>query len=357
MKQSVLVHRRDPAVTTDSVDVAVHTVRLQVDEVIRETADAVTLVFSTPLDYRPGQFLTLEIPSPDGEPAARCYSLSSSPATRERAAISVKRTAGGFASNWICDTAAAGMTLTSLHPAGTFVPTRWDRPLVLVAAGSGITPIMSILKTALTSHGDRVVLLYANRSRDSVMFADTLDELLRRFPTRLTVAHWYEAESGLPTDAGLRDLLDTSVDDADAYLCGPEPFMEVARRSLVTSGVPQENIHREVFASLTSNPFRAVAPTPTGSGIGTPVEAEVEGETHSFHCPPDTVLLDAMLSEGIDAPFVCREGNCGACAFTLLSGEVHMHVNDTLDDYELKKGVRLACQSVPVSDSLRLEIE
>lgn len=349
--------------TIDSVDAATtgaRTLRLKIEEVIEETSDAITLVFSvgtTAFDYRPGQFLTLENPHEQDMSVARCYSLSSSPDTESRPAISVKRTSGGYASNWLCNNAEVGLTLSALAPAGTFVPSRWDRPLVLIAAGSGITPIMSILKTALAVQDESVTLIYANRSPDSVMFADTLNDLLQRYPTRLKVSHWFESELGMPTDSGVRELVPTGP-GADAYLCGPAPFMDLARRALLAAGLSPDDIHREIFTSIQTNPFHAVhSPGPAEPGSGTPVTAEVEGEDHSFHCPPDTVLLDAMLAQGIDAPFVCREGICGACAFTLKSGEVHMRVNETLDDYELGKGMRLACQSVPVSDSVDIVIE
>ena len=340
------------------------TLRLQVENVIEETSDAVTLVFSTPdtdrlepFDYRPGQFLTLEIPHAEDRSVARCYSLSSSPDCDDRPAISVKRTPGGYASNWLCDNATVGMTLSALRPAGSFVPSRWDRPLVLVAAGSGITPVLSILKTALEVHRERVVLVYANRSTESVMFASTLADLLQRYPTRLEVIHWFESDHGLPTATGLRNLV-TPSPDSDAYLCGPAIFMDLAHDALVAAGLSPDAIHREVFTSIQANPFHTtVADPPSATEVGTPVTAEVEGEDYTFRCPPDTVLLDAMLDNGIDAPFVCREGNCGACAFTLKAGEVDMRVNDTLDDYEIGKGVRLACQSVPVSDSLDIVIE
>jgi 3-ketosteroid 9alpha-monooxygenase subunit B len=353
--------------TTDTVNdsaTGARILRLQVENVIEETADAVTLVFSTPdidrptpFDYRPGQFLTLEIPHEQDRSVARCYSLSSSPDCDDRPAISVKRTQGGYASNWLCDNATVGLTLSALRPAGSFVPARWDKPLVLVAAGSGITPVLSILKTALEVHHERVLLIYANRSSESVMFASTLADLLQRFPTRLEVIHWFESDHGLPTATGLRDLV-TPSPDSDAYLCGPEVFMNLAHDALVDTGLSPDAIHREVFSSIQANPFHtSVADPPAATDEGTPVTAEVEGEDYTFRCPPGTVLLDAMLDNGIDAPFVCREGNCGACAFTLKAGEVEMRVNDTLDDYEIGKGVRLACQSVPVSDSVDMVIE
>ncbi|MCZ4548581.1 ferredoxin--NADP reductase [Gordonia rubripertincta] len=349
--------------TIDSATSA-RTLRLQVENVIEETSDAVTLVLSTsdtdrpaPFDYRPGQFLTLEIPHEEDRSVARCYSISSSPDCDDRPAISVKRTPGGYASNWLCDNAAVGLTLSALRPAGSFVPSRWDKPLVLVAAGSGITPVLSILKTALAVHHERVVLIYANRSAESVMFADTLDDLVERHPTRLEVIHWLESDRGMPTATGLRNLMPSSP-ASDAYLCGPAVFMDLAHDALVAAGLSPDAIYREVFTSIQANPFHtSVAAPPTATDVGTPVTAEVEGEDYTFHCPPDTVLLDAMLDHGIDAPFVCREGNCGACAFTLKADEVEMRVNDTLDTYELGEGVRLACQSVPVSGSIDMVIE
>ncbi|WP_032368291.1 ferredoxin--NADP reductase [Rhodococcoides fascians] len=354
--------------TNDSVDTKIgqRTIELRVDSVIEETSDALTLVFSrldpdgpSRFTYRPGQFVTLEIPHPQHVSVARCYSFSSSPHSDRLPAISVKRTPYGHASNWLCDNAVAGLTLSALPPAGTFVPSRWDKPIVLVAAGSGITPVMSILKTALVAHNQQVVLIYANRSPQSVMFAETVNGLTQRYPTRLTVLHWFESERGLPTSAGLRDLV-TVDSSSDAYLCGPTAFMDLAREALVTVGVERGDIHREVFTSINTNPFLDATPHEPAEitvDVGTPVTAEVEGTTYSFCCPPETVLLDALLAEGIDAPFVCREGTCGACAFTLVAGDVEMRVNETLDDYELGKGMRLACQSVPVSASVEITLD
>ncbi|MBY4208011.1 alpha/beta fold hydrolase [Rhodococcus fascians] len=352
-----------PASTTATEQRAV---QLRVENVIKETSDAFTLVLSrthaggpTGFGYRPGQFLTLEVPHAQHVSVARCYSLSSSPDSDTLPAISVKRTEHGYASNWLCDNAIVGLTLSALPPAGTFVPSRWDRPLVLLAAGSGITPIMSILKTALTTHDQHVTLIYANRSPQSVMFADTLKKLAQRYPTRLTVTHWFESERGLPTLDGLSDAVPSN-SGSDAYLCGPTPFMDLAHDALVTVGIERDAIHREVFMSIKTNPFLDATThvsTDAAANEGTPVTAEVAGTSFSFLCPPDTVLLDAMLAQGIDAPFGCREGVCGACVFTLAAGEVEMRANETLGDHELEKGKRLACQSVPTSDTVDIVIE
>lgn len=333
---------------------------LTVVEVITETPDAVSLVLTAAHDardqftYQAGQFLTLRIPAHSGA-VSRCYSLSSSPAADEHLKVTVKRTSGGLASNWLCDHAEAGMTLESLTPAGAFTVRPADSELIFVAAGSGITPVISMIRAELLQSGRRVTLVYANRDRESVIFDAELAELLAAHADRLTVAHWLESESGLPTPAGLRSLLPaTPSADTAAYLCGPAAFMDVAAAALHDAGVAREHVHREVFVSLTTDAFAAPEPV-TGSAVASDAvtaTVEIDGDTHEISWPKSEVLLDTLLSRGIDAPYACREGNCGACAYTLREGQVSMRINDTLDDYELGIGVRLACQSIPESDYL-----
>lgn len=333
---------------------------LTVVEVITETPDAVSLVLTAAHDardqftYQAGQFLTLRIPAHGGA-VSRCYSLSSSPSTDEHLKVTVKRTAGGLASNWLCDHAKAGMTLESLTPAGAFTVRPAAGELIFVAAGSGITPVISMIRAVLLQTGRRVTLVYANRDGESVIFNAELTELLAAHADRLTVAHWLESESGLPTPAGLRTLLPAKPGaDTAAYLCGPAAFMDVAAAALHDAGVAREHMHREVFVSLTTDAFAAPEPASDAGADGESATAtvEIDGDTHEISWPKTEVLLDTLLDKGIDAPYACREGNCGACAYTLRQGEVSMRVNDTLDDYELGIGVRLACQSLPESDYL-----
>lgn len=330
---------------------------LTVVEVIAETPDAVSLVLAATHDarqhfaYQAGQFLTLRIPARGGA-VSRCYSLSSSPSTDEHLKVTVKRTTGGLASNWLCDHAKAGMTLESLTPASTFTVRPAEGELIFVAAGSGITPVISMIRVVLSQTARRATLVYANRDRESVIFDAELAELLAVHADRLTVAHWFESEAGLPTEAGLRTLLPaTPGADTAAYLCGPAAFMDLAAAALHHAGIAREHVHREVFVSLTTDAF-AAPETTDATGDSATATVEIEGETHEINWPKTEVLLDTLLSKGIDAPYACREGNCGACAYTLRQGEVSMRVNDTLDDYELGIGVRLACQSLPESDYL-----
>ncbi|MGU3293245.1 2Fe-2S iron-sulfur cluster-binding protein [Williamsia sp. M5A3_1d] len=341
--------------------------QLRVREVIRETADAASVVFEAPADgfsYRPGQFITVGAQLPDGM-APRCYSLSTAPGHDPHPAITVKRVAGGQVSNWLIDNAAPGMSVDIISPTGGFTPREWTRDFVVVAAGSGITPAMSIIKTALLSHDNAVTLVYANRDEHSVIFASAIAELQRAHPSRFVVRHWLESERGLPTVAELAPLVSDGDENRVAYLCGPTPFMDVAHGALEAAGLPTSRIHRELFYSLTTNPFSAAAATTSAAPAtpGAPAQTgaratvEIEGDTHEVAWPRDAVLLDVLLDNGIEAPYVCREGNCGGCEFILTSGEVEMRVNDTLDDFDLRRGARLACQSTPVTDTVGISYD
>ncbi|WP_410876917.1 2Fe-2S iron-sulfur cluster-binding protein [Nocardia sp. A7] len=336
-------------------------VQLTVHQVVRETADAVTLVLNAPtantVRYRAGQFLTLRVPSADG-PLARCYSLSSSPVADNLPAVTIKRVRDGRASNWICDNVTAGMVLDTLPPAGNFVPRDWDAPFVLLAAGSGITPVMSILRTALVAHRNPITLVYANADRESVIFDRDLAELARRHGDRLTVVHLLETEHGLP-DATLIASAIANPAGAHVYICGPGPFMTVARAAASSKGIDEAQIHHEVFVSLESDAFEArpAESAPSADGDQVTATVELDGEEHTIDWPKSTVLLDVLLDKGLDAPYVCREGTCGGCAYTLLSGEVEMLDNQTLDDYDLARGSRLACQSLPRSEHLAIAFD
>jgi 3-ketosteroid 9alpha-monooxygenase subunit B len=344
-----------------------HVLELQIADVVAETDDARSLVFAAPtgpgdpkipperLRYAPGQFLTLRVPSDRTGSVARCYSLCSSPFTDDALTVTVKRTADGYASNWLCDNAHKGMRIHVLAPSGNFVPKTLDGDFLLLAAGSGITPIMSICKSALAEGSGQLTLLYANRDDRSVIFADALRELSAKYPDRLVVVHWLESLQGLPGPAALAKLA-APFTDRPAFICGPGPFMDAARQALETLKVPAPQIHIEVFKSLDSDPFAAVRIEDAAEGDLPPATAivELDGETHTVAWPRHAKLLDVLLAKGLDAPFSCREGHCGACATTLRSGKVSMEVNDVLEQQDLDDGLILACQSHPESDSVEV---
>jgi 3-ketosteroid 9alpha-monooxygenase subunit B len=333
----------------------VHTLR--VAEVIAETADARSVVFELAPEqaeafrYRPGQFLTLRVGS-----VARCYSLSSAPHEGSRLKVTVKRTEGGYGSNWVCDNLKAGASVEVLPPAGVFTPRSFDGKLLLFAAGSGITPIMSILKTALRQGSGEVVLIYANRDELSVIFAGELAALSREYPGRLAVIHWLESVQGLPGTEQLRALAKPFA-TFEAFLCGPAPFMAAAKQALKDLDVPRKRIHLEKFVSLGGNPFE-VGPAPVAEPAGTTqLRVELDGARHELSWPRQRKLLDFLLDRGLDAPYSCREGQCSACACRIVSGEVKMLNNEVLDSADIAEGIVLACQSVPLTDEVSVTYE
>jgi 3-ketosteroid 9alpha-monooxygenase subunit B len=342
-----------------------HVLELQVAAVIEETADARSLVFRVPegpdapaippqrLRYSPGQFLTLRIPSDRTGSVARCYSLSSSPFTDDALTVTVKRTVDGYGSNWLCDHAHPGMHLHVLAPSGNFVPKTLDTDFLLLAAGSGITPMMAILKSALAEGSGRVVLVYANRDEASVIFARALRELAAKYPDRLTVVHWLESVQGLPSTAALAALAAPYVAH-DSYICGPGPFMQAAEQALKQSGMAAERIHIEVFRSLDSDPFAAIVISDDGDEPPSTALVELDGEHHTVSWPRRAKLLDVLLDAGLDVPFSCREGHCGACTVLKKTGDTEMECNDVLEKADIEDGFILACQAHPQSDTVEV---
>jgi len=339
--------------------------RLTVTEVIDESHDARSLVFAVPdehrdhFGYRPGQFLTLRIPSERTGSVARCYSLASSPHTDDAHKVTVKRTDGGYGSNWLCDNVSVGSTIESLPPSGVFTPANLDDDFLLWAAGSGITPVMSILKSVLSAGSGRVILCYANRDERSVIFAAELRELAARYAGRLTVLHWLESVQGLPTRAQLCGFAQL-FSGYESFICGPEPFMAVVRAALTEAGVPRQRIHLEVFQSLSGDPFAEDVPVSEPAGPGTDAgaaeaEIELDGTVHRLRWPRDRNLVDTMLAAGVEVPYSCREGSCGSCAATVLDGEIERGDTPILDAQDIADGLFLACQARPVSDRIRIE--
>ncbi len=233
---------------------------LTVLDVVEETADARSVSFDIPddlaeeFDYKPGQFLTVAVPSDQTGIAARCYSLCSSPVEDGPPTITVKRTAEGYASNWLVEHLKPGDTLRVLPPSGIFTPADLDADLLLFAGGSGITPIMSITRTALAKGSGKIVLFYANRDEQSVIFGSALTALAANHPDRLLVIHWLESVQGLPNQDQLRSFAAT-YPSYDAFVCGPAPFMKATVAALKELEFPRVRRHQEKFISLGGNPF------------------------------------------------------------------------------------------------------
>ena len=325
--------------------------QVRVAEVVQETGDACSLVLDAGFDYRPGQFVTVRIPSDLCGSVARCYSLCSSPLAGERPAITVKRTSGGYASNWILDHVAAGTVLDVLPPAGTFCPGSLSGDFLLFAAGSGITPVMSILKSALAAGRGRVVLVYANRDEGSVIFGSLLRRLAAGSGGRLVVVHWLDSLLGVPSVAALMALV-RPYTSFDAFICGPDPYLAVVRDALARLGVPGPRVHVERFLSLAENPFEVVD-VPDGGPAAT-LSVTLDGATTLLPWPGGTRMLDVLIEAGLDAPYSCRQGICGACACQLTGGEVAMAHNEVLEAADLADGYILACQAVSLTPEVSI---
>jgi 3-ketosteroid 9alpha-monooxygenase subunit B len=326
--------------------------QVRVAEVISETDAACSLVLDIPpelaevFSYRPGQFLTVRVPTEDGS-VARCYSLSSSPHAGEAPTITVKRTGGGYASNWIADHVRPGGVLDVLPPAGTFCPDSLEGDFLLFAAGSGITPVMSILKSALAAGRGRIVLVYASRDERSVIFSSQLRRLVAE-TDRLLVVHWLDSLYGQPTVAAMAALAGPYA-DAETFICGPDPYLALVREALRRLGA--KGVHVERFVPLAENPFEVTEPT---GGTAATLEVRLDGQTRRLPWPAGTRMLDVLIDEGLDPPFSCREGVCGACACQLTGGEVGMAHNEVLEAEDLAEGYILACQALALTPEVSI---
>ena len=321
--------------------------RLQVVARHSETADACSFVLQAPAEQRarfaaqPGQFLTLRVPCAE-PPLLRCYSLSHDAELR----ITVKRVPGGRASTWLLDHLKPGDVIESLPPAGQFVPRSLDADLLLLGAGSGITPLMAILRAALAQGSGRVCLFQANRDADSVIFAGELAELQRAYPQRLVLHAWFDASQGLPDARAIATQL---VDwrGADCYICGPQAFMDTARAALEKLGVAEARIHLERFG--------AVASSKAQGGHSSHLRVELDGKRHELKVASGEVLLDAMEQAGLQPPSACRSGICAACKCRVVAGSVTMRSNQVLSEQQVRQGWTLACQAEPNSAELQVE--
>ncbi|HVM64622.1 MAG TPA: FAD-binding oxidoreductase, partial [Acidimicrobiales bacterium] len=264
--------------------------RLRVARVVHETADAASFVLDVPQElrdaftYTAGQFCTFRA-TVSGSQYLRCYSMSSTPGVDDELQVTVKRVAGGVVSNWMIDALRPGDVIEVTCPAGVFC-LRPDRDLAAFAGGSGITPVFSLLKAALVTTPRRAHLLYANRDGASVIFRGALDGLATRYATRLRVGHHFDAEAGFVSVDEVRAVL-AGTEDAECYLCGPQPFMDLVEEVLLNEGVPPERVHMERFTPPDDAPVPGAAgaaplpgaPLVPGAAQGTEVTIELDGRT------------------------------------------------------------------------------
>jgi 3-ketosteroid 9alpha-monooxygenase subunit B len=327
--------------------------RATVARIIKETADARTFILTPdePFPYRAGQYCTFRV-TVDGEDLYRSYSMSSAPETDPEMATTVKRVPTGKVSTWMLDNLVEGDEVVLTRPAGTFCLDPTSAPLLGFAGGSGVTPILSLTKSALATTDRPVRLLCADRDRPSVIFDSVISELVDRYPDRLEVIRHLDDQHGLIDAAAVRMFVGPDV-DADCYVCGPEGFMTVVKSALTGPGrLFVENFDIEPKVHETSMPG-----ADTASATGGTVTIHLDRKKMSVPRVAGETLLESARRAGLSPPFSCEAGNCGTCIGRLTDGHATMRNNDVLEDDEIDDGYILTCQGVPDSESITIVYE
>jgi 3-ketosteroid 9alpha-monooxygenase subunit B len=319
---------------------------LRIAKIVQETPDARSFVLEVPPEladkyrYRAGQFLTFRVPHPEGV-FNRCYSLSSAPETDGLPKVTVKRVAGGKGSNWFHDSLKEGGVLEVLPPAGRFVLSDGETPLLLFGGGSGITPMMSLIKSALKAGHRRMRLFYANRDKPSIIFDGELMSLLAEHHGRLEVIHHLDAEQGLTKPEEVIDAL-KGFEDAEAYLCGPGPFMALVETTLIGAGMPRERVRIERFEASGND---AVPIEPADDDvIPSEITIHFEGKVHKVPYRKGLSILEAAREAGLNPLSSCEEGFCASCAAKRIKGKIVLAKNDIYTADDLANNWILTCQ-------------
>jgi ring-1,2-phenylacetyl-CoA epoxidase subunit PaaE len=349
--------------------------RLRVAQVERLCEDAVAVSFEVPdelrdrFDFRPGQYLTLRRFTPDGREERRSYSICAPAGARPR--VGVRRIASGLFSEWLVHRVQPGDEVDVAPPSGSFTPELTaGTHHGLIAAGSGITPVLSIAASVLAAHPDtRVTPLYGNRRTDTVMFAEELADLKDVYGPRLHLVHVLSREpmevelcSGRLDASRLRELLTglVGVEDVDHWwLCGPLGMTEAAVAVLGGLGVDRSRVHRELFYVDEPPPeLHHADPDPgLAGGATSEVTVQLNGRATTLTLPRAVPVLDAAQRVRGDLPFACKGGVCGTCRAKVVDGEVRMRRNFALEDDELAAGYVLTCQALPVSEALTVDYD
>ena len=306
--------------------------------------------------YKPGQFLTFRIPQGESW-IERCYSLSSAPACDADMKVTVKRVRDGPGSNWFNDVPKPGDTVETAPPSGRFVLRSRERQPVLFAGGSGITPVISLIKQALHETALAPRLFYANTDDDQIIFQDELDALCDRFPGRFECHHHIDAHAGL-ADAGTIADFAGGRPDCDYFICGPAPFMDLTEDVLIGSGADPMRVYIERFTMPEDGDAEedAAPPAAAGSDVAT-FRATIDGAEHEVPYTAGETLLRCMLAKGLDPVFSCEDAHCGSCMVIRKSGEVAMRKSTVLSKRDKERGYILLCQAEPQSDDVWVDCD
>ena len=344
---------------------------LRVAEIERLCDDAVAVTFDVPpelaeaYEFTPGQYLTLSR-TVDGRKERRSYSICAAAGTRPR--VGVREVPDGLFSQWLVHNVRPGDTVEVGTPIGKFTtdPQTGGRH-VLVAAGSGITPVISIASSLLAGSDAHVTLLYGNRRTNTVMFAEELGDLKDAYGARLELIHVLSREprevelfSGRLDGERVGALLDAlvPVDAVDGFwLCGPYDMVLDVREALAEREVPKERIHQELFFAGDTPPAPTQHAEATSDGPTSDVTVQLDGRSSTLTLPRTQPVLDSAQRQRSDLPFACKGGVCGTCRAQVTAGEVDMRRNYALEDDEVAAGFVLTCQSYPVSDAVTIDYD
>ncbi|MGV9714153.1 1,2-phenylacetyl-CoA epoxidase subunit PaaE [Gordonia sp. NPDC003424] len=345
---------------------------LRVADVEQLCDDAVAVTFAVPdtladdYAFAPGQTLVLRR-TVDGVEHRRSYSICNPVGAAPR--VGVREVPGGLFSEWLVREVSAGDEIDVATPSGNFVadPTEPGHHL-LVAAGSGITPVLSIAASVLANPESRVTLVYGNRNTGSVMFAEEVADLKDAHRERLSIMHLLSREprdvemfTGRVDTDHMAAILDDLIraDQIDhAWLCGPLEMVEQVRATLLEHGMPAENVHRELFFVDGPPPAPRPRTSIVGDGVASSqVTVVLDGKSTTAALPQDETILDAAEKIRADLPFACKGGVCGTCRAKVTCGEVDMRRNYALEDSEVADGFVLTCQTFPVSDDVTVDFD
>jgi len=355
---------------------------LRVKERIQETPEAVSLALEIPADlkgkfhYQAGQFVTFFLDI-GGETLARSYSLSSSPLVDQDFKITVKKVPGGRGSNFLCDHVKVGDTLMTTPPSGHFFKPSLDPKgthYYLFAAGSGVTPVFSVMKTVLqASPLNHVTFLFGNRNEEAIIYGKELELWAQKHPSQLDIVHVLSKPSfqwpgrrGRVDRTFIREVLDMPEKGAgtrEYYLCGPIEFMHVVRNSLLEFGIAKDLIKEENFGVTTHKPKPSVKDAWTFIGPSTEVEspekiiAQINGEMFEVPAVEGKSILETLLEAGAQPPYSCMDGACMACLGKVQEGRVYQEDPGILSDDNIANCESLTCQAKPLSRTVRISYD
>ena len=348
---------------------------LTVTNIHRTIRNAVVLTLrpedGAEFSFMPGQYLTFRREF-DGVELRRSYSICAAP-SEKALKVGIKQVDGGAFSTWANEKLAVGDTLEAMPPMGRFIietDTDAAKNYLGFAGGSGITPVLSILKTVLEEEPrSSFTLVYANKAVNTIMFREELEDLKNLYIGRLTVIHILETDSqeidlftGLVDEEKCKLLFRHWIDIESidtAFICGPAPMMEGIRKALSAHGLEDDKIRFELFKSDQPGRARKKAVSKRASAVGGATRAEVilDGATRVFEMPKDSTILEAATQNDIDAPFACKAGVCSTCRAKLIEGEVDMIANHALEDYEVEQGYILTCQCFPLTEKIIVDYD